>query len=101
MHGNLAWSGAIADSPEDLAEAAIQLYTDEQAWQKAQQNGVSIIHQIYPKEKLGTEFIERLAAVQSNLESHRQQNFIGSMFMYHTMRSTEFMSRWIEAKNKP
>jgi glycosyltransferase involved in cell wall biosynthesis len=100
MHGNLPWSGEVADSSEDFAQAAVNLYTDKSAWETAQINGFSIINQIYPKEKLGKEFIQRIAELQSNLESHRQQNFIGSMLMHHTMRSTEFMSRWIEVKNK-
>ena len=100
MHGNLPWSGEVADLPEEFAQAAIRLYTDKVAWEIAQQNGVEIINQIYPKERLGEAFIERLETLQSNLESHRQQNFIGSMLMHHTMRSTEFMSRWIEEKNK-
>lgn len=99
MHGNLPWSGTIADSPEDFAQGAVELYTDESALEIARGNGVSIINEIYPKEKLGTKFIQRIATLQSNLEKHRQQNFIGSMLMHHTMRSTEFMSRWIEAKN--
>lgn len=100
MHGNLSWSGEVADSPEDFAQAAVKLYRDKSAWEMAQQQGVSIINKIYPKEKLGTEFINRTADLQANLETYRQQNFIGSMLMHHTMRSTEFMSRWIEAKNK-
>jgi len=29
-----------------------------------------------------------------------KQNFIGSMLKYHLHRSHEFMSRWIEEKNK-
>lgn len=100
MHGNLPWSGSIADAVDDFAQAAISLYTEEKAWKTAQQNGVEIINQIYPKERLGIEFIQRLEDLKANLENHRQKNFIGSMLMHHTMRSTEFMSRWIEAKNQ-
>ncbi|MCB9205475.1 MAG: glycosyltransferase family 4 protein [Flavobacteriales bacterium] len=100
MHGNLPWSGTIANSPEDFAQAAVQLYADKTAWGIARQNGVEIINQIYPKAELGNSFIKRLEELQANLETHRQRNFIGSMLMHHTMRSTEFMSRWIEAKNK-
>ncbi|MDP6908297.1 MAG: glycosyltransferase [Flavobacteriales bacterium] len=100
MHGNLAWSGEVADLPESFANAAIRLSTDEIAWKKTQQNGVSIINQVYSKEKLGSEFIQRIKDTLTNFLDHRQRNFIGSMLMHHTMRSTEFMSRWIEAKNK-
>lgn len=100
MHGDLPWSGTIVDSPEDFAQAAVQLYTKEKAWKTAQRNGIEIINQIYPKAELGNAFIQRLEDLQTNLVTHRQQNFIGSMLMHHTMRSTEFMSRWIETKNK-
>ncbi len=99
MHGNLPWNGAVADSPKEFAQSAIQLYTSESAWQTARKNGVSIINQVYPKDKLSADFVQRIEELQPNLETHRQQNFIGSMLMHHTMRSTEFMSRWIEAKN--
>lgn len=99
MHGNLPWNGAIADAPEAFAQAAVALYTDKLTWETAQHHGLDIIHHVYPKEKLGTEFIKRITELQANLENHHQQNFIGSMLMHHTMRSTEFMSRWIEEKN--
>lgn len=100
MHGNLPWSGIVANSPEAFAQAAIQFYNDKTAWEIAQQNGVDIVNQVYPKEELGNVFIQRLEDLRAMLEIHRQQNFIGSMLMHHTIRSTEFMSRWIEAKNK-
>lgn len=100
MHGNLPWSGEVADTPEAFAQAAVKLYTDRTAWETAQRNGISIINVMYPKQKLGAEFIQRLKEIRSDVEAHRQRNFIGSMLMYHTMRSTEFMGRWIEAKNR-
>ena len=100
MHGSLPWNGEVADSSEDFAQAAAKLYNDKSAWETAQKNGISIVNQVYPKEKLGTAIIKRIADLQSHLEVHRQRNFIGSMLMHHSMRSTEFMSRWIESKNK-
>jgi hypothetical protein len=45
-------------------------------------------------------FLSRLDKLQLNLESHRLNNFMGSMLQYHTMKSTKYMSRWIEEKNK-
>lgn len=100
MHGNLPWSGTVEDTAANFANAAIQLYSDRSEWTKAQQNGICIINRIYPKEKLGKEFLQRIEKIISNLETHRQGNFIGSMLMHHTMRSTEYMSRWIELKNR-
>ena len=47
-----------------------------------------------------SKFLDVLNELQNNLELHRNANFIGQMLQFHTMRSTEFMSRWIEEKNK-
>lgn len=100
MHGNLEWSGIIANKAEDIAQAAVKLYTDELAWKNAQENGVSIINHCYSKELLGQELMYCILTAQHNLEKHRMANFTGAMLMHHTMTSTKYMSRWIEAKNK-
>jgi hypothetical protein len=42
----------------------------------------------------------KLDGLKEVLDEHRLGNFIGSMLLYHTQRSTEFMSRWIEEKNR-
>ena len=100
MHGKLDWSGIIANNAEEIALAAVELYTNEVAWRKGQKNGVEIINTIYSKKKLSPKFIEQLLDVQNNIEKHRAVNFIGAMLMHHTAASTKYMSRWIELKNK-
>lgn len=100
MHGSLEWNGVIANDAERIATAAVQLFTDKKSWIKCQQNGVKIINQFYSKEKLGKPLLERISALQQNISEHRSNNFIGSTLMYHTLNSTKYMSRWIEAKNK-
>jgi glycosyltransferase involved in cell wall biosynthesis len=99
MHGELAWNGIIADKAEDIAAAAIQLYSDEPAWKLAQTNGIKIVNQLFRKEKYGTGFLARIDEIRQQLPEHRNKNFIGGMLTHHTMASTKFMSRWIEAKN--
>ncbi|MEG3695920.1 glycosyltransferase, partial [Vibrio coralliirubri] len=39
-------------------------------------------------------------ALESELESHRLDNFFGSMLKHHSMASTKYMSQWIAEKNK-
>ncbi|WP_299213518.1 glycosyltransferase [uncultured Aquimarina sp.] len=94
------WNGFIKDKPEEFANAAIKLYNNQNIWHQAQQNGIEIINTLFQKEKYSNQFIRHITELQNNLKSHRSKNFIGSMLQYHTMRSTEFMSRWIEEKNK-
>ena len=95
------WNGFIEDEPTLFATAAVTLYTNQNIWEQAQLNGIEIIHTCFQTEKHATPFIEKLIDLQKNLKEHRSKNFIGAMLQYHTLRSTEFMSRWIEEKNKP
>lgn len=100
MNGDLPWNGFIIDDAEDFAKAAVELYQDKNLWNEAQIKGIAIINTRYLKDDFATDFMEMIFHLQSNLKSHRDNNFIGSMLQYHTMRSTKYMSKWIEAKNK-
>lgn len=100
MHGDLEWSGIVANTAQEVSSAAIVLYTNKNKWLKAQQNGIDIINTIYSKQLLAEAFIERITDLQNDLKKHRRGNFTGAMLMHHTMTSTKYMARWIEAKNK-
>ncbi len=100
MHGDLAWNGFVSNTPEDIAEAAVQLYTDPLVWEQSQKNGITIIEKIYSKSFYRKKLIDQIFHIQSTLKDHRLQNFIGAMLMHHTLASTKYMSKWIEEKNK-
>ncbi|OUL61035.1 glycosyltransferase family 4 protein [Flavobacterium sp. AJR] len=100
MNGDLPWNGFIVDDAEGFIKAAVELYQNKNLWNEAQIKGVEIINTRYLKDNFATNFMEMIFYLQSNLQSHRNNNFIGSMLQFHTMRSTKYMSKWIEAKNK-
>jgi glycosyltransferase involved in cell wall biosynthesis len=100
MHDQEPWAGIIADNVDDFVEAAVKLYTDEETWNKAQDNGKAILHSRYDSNLLGKELIEKITEVQKNLEQHRLNNFTGAMLKHHSMMSTKYMSQWISEKNK-
>ena len=100
INGDLAWNGGIVGAWDDFVETAVSLYQDEQWWQTSQANGVAIINQRFDKTVHGPKLIQRIETVRQNLEEHRLQNFTGAMLRHHTMKSTMYMSRWIEAKNR-
>lgn len=100
MHESLDWSGIIKSDTNTIIEAAEKLYRDPILWKQSQKNGFEIIKQCYSKTKFSEKLICNLNSIQSDIAKHRSSNFIGSMLLFHTMRSTEFMSRWIEEKNK-
>jgi glycosyltransferase involved in cell wall biosynthesis len=100
MHGDLPWNGVVLDDPEEFANAAVALYQDKNGWQKAQDNGFELINKRYLETLFATDFIDRILDIQEDLSEHRRNNFTGAMLLHHSMRSTEYLSRWIEAKNK-
>lgn len=100
MHNNLPWNGAIENTAETFAKSAVELYTNETLWKQSQQNGIQIINECFDENLFEEQFVNRINDLQSNLKSHRQQNFTGAMLMHHTASSTKYMSKWIEEKNK-
>lgn len=101
MHGQLPWPGFVKNDPQQFADKAVLLYQNKDEWTKAQQAGIPIINQLYPKKELGNRLLNKLEEIRQNLYTHRQQNFIGEILQHHTLASTKYMSKWIEAKNKP
>ena len=100
MHAKLSWNGFVVGSEFDVAVKAIELYTDKIIWEQSQNNGVEIINQLYDKEKLTLHFFTQIQRLTLNLEEYRTQNFIGALLQHQTLRSTKYMSKWIEEKNK-
>ncbi len=100
MAGDLPWGGSIADHAQGFADEAVVLYQNEIAWQQAQQHGTAILTSLFDPLRNGQVLLERILQVANNLPEHRLDNFTGQMLNHHHHRSTEFMSRWIEAKNK-
>lgn len=100
MNGNLNWNGVITDDVEVFANEAINLYNDENLWNKARENGIEILKKRFQKEAFENLFITHLLKIRDSLAHHRKNNFLGALLQHHTLRSTEYMSRWIEEKNK-
>lgn len=95
-----SWAGLLAENPEDLAAAAVQLYQDEQLWQTKQQLGFDILKNNFARSSLAPAIWQQLEMVRLQLDSHRARHFYGAMLRFHHHRSTRFMGQWIEAKTK-
>ena len=100
MQGNHDWNGFITDNETEFVEKAVLLYQDENLWRKSQENGFKIIKNRFKKELFEPNFIHKIQEISENLESHRNQNFLGQILQHHTLQSTKYLSKWIEEKNK-
>ena len=100
MQGNHDWNGFITDNETEFVEKAVLLYQDENLWRKSQENGFNLIENRFKKELFEPNFIYKIQEISENLESHRNQNFLGQILQHHTLQSTKYLSKWIEEKNK-
>ena len=100
LQGKLPWNGMIAETVAEIASAAVALYQNSEAWYAAQKHGIEIINTRNSGDPIETQLIKRIESVLENLALHRSQNFIGALLQHHTLKSTKYMSKWIEEKNK-
>ena len=100
MEGENAWPGAIADDADAFANAAVEIYTNKELWLDASERCKSHLFEKFDLTKFALPFWEKTDFLLANLEEHRQANFIGAMLQHHTMKSTAYMAKWIEAKNR-
>ncbi|MGJ8638260.1 MAG: glycosyltransferase [Opitutaceae bacterium] len=94
------WGCQVSDDPEQLAKVAIQLYEDEARWSQLQAHGQRIADTRFDEAIWLKRFPQMVSGALDRLDVNRNANFVGQMLRHHHHRSTEFMSRWIEAKNK-
>ena len=100
MHADLSWNGFIEDNPDVFADKAVELYQEEKLWLVGQKMGAEIISQRYLRSLFAADFTEQIYFLLHNLQQHRLNNFMGELLQHHTLKSTKYMSKWIEAKNK-
>lgn len=100
MHADLLWNGFITNDIEIFAKQAVELYHNENLWKQSQKNGIAIVNKCYQKNEFAAVLIDEINALMTDSENHRLHNFMGSLLRHHTLKSTKYMAKWIEAKNK-
>jgi len=100
MTRNLKWNGFIENNPENFALKSVELYTCEEKWLQFQLNGKEIINNCFNKIKFGEDLQEKINITSENIKEHRAQNFVGQLLQYHTLKSTQYLSKYIEEKTK-
>ena len=85
--------------PDEFAKNAVELYTNDEFWRTAQAQGCSIVKKRFSSSNWlpRLKYLIETAFVQ--IKENRMRHFVGRMLRHHQHRSTEYMSRWIEAKN--
>ena len=99
MFGSDQPNGIIEDDPSLFVKKCIDLYTQESLWTEYQNKGDAVLKSRFNKSDHQLKLKERISLIQSTIQSHRSDNFIGQLLAHHQFQSTKYMSRWIEVKN--
>ncbi|MCM8570156.1 glycosyltransferase family 4 protein [Gramella jeungdoensis] len=100
INSELSWNGFIADSENEFIARAVELYSEKNLWRQKQITGFEIINSRFSKEQFESNLKSRLEEIKNNIVAHRRMNFTGEMLKHHLHKSTYFMSRFIEEKNR-
>lgn len=100
MHDSYNWAGAVCENDSEFSEAAVQLYTNRQEWERARENGHNILSTVFDTATHSKELTEKVTAVKQRLVEHRLENFTGTMLRQQNNAATRYMALWIEEKNK-
>ncbi len=99
----LPWGGLLSDNSNDhqqIAEYAIELYHNKNLWIQSNKNAVNIIQKQFDYAEHSKNLIDRLHKLQTEITTHRNNNFYGRILRHNLYRSQYYMSKWIEEKNK-
>lgn len=100
MQDGQEWGGEIADNVDEIVEKAVSLYTDKTIWKRKQENGFRILRNLFDANKNGKELRERVEQILGSLAEYRENDFIGGIMWNSSLRYTEYMSKYIELKNR-
>ena len=100
INGLEEWGCAISDDPDVFAKTAVELYTNAELWANVQGCGQRIACRRFSADEWLPRLPQLIDTAMAQMEDNRKRHFIGRLLRHHQHRSTEYMSRWIEAKNR-
>lgn len=95
------WCGVVASDNREFIQAAVNLYTDQSLWQQASDR-CSALREHYQQSVINgnRQLFDKIAQAINDVPGYRAPLFQQGLVWHHSLRSTQFMSQWIEAKNR-
>jgi hypothetical protein len=100
LTSSFSWPGFVANHPRHFIDAAVTLYTSQPIWQRSHTQGFSLINEKFARTEHAKRLQSRIIELIANLSCHRESLGTQKMLHHHLHKSTTYMSRWIEAKEK-
>lgn len=93
-------SEVIVHEDDKFIATVCNLYNDKEEWNNIQSKMPSILQEHFNKNIHFEAIKDKYSFLLDNLENHRNKNITGQLLWHHSLRATEYMSRWIIEKNK-
>lgn len=96
------WPGFCEDNIDEYVANAVELFCNQAVWEARQKAGFELLQTNFDRGSIEANFmscVEHLLKPEQRVK-HRLNNFTGQMLLHHQHKSTQYMSQWIEAKNR-
>ncbi|MDO6681385.1 MULTISPECIES: glycosyltransferase family 4 protein [unclassified Oceanobacter] len=90
----------VAESATAFVTSAVRLYQNDSLWDACATAALQLAPERFAFAEHAPRWLACLQTLEANLEAHRLSGFYGAMLRHHTLKSTRYMSQWIEAKNR-
>jgi hypothetical protein len=96
--GRRVWGGAVVGNDAEFVHAAVNLYTNPEHWVAAQSTASALLESLCggPLDRV----LWRLSEAVRCVDKHRQEDFVRGVLWHQSLRSTEYFSKYIEAKER-
>lgn len=93
------WPGAVCITDDELVTQSVALYENAERWQAQADKAQQILHCHYNTAQNQHTLVNHCEVLMRTLAAHRGQLFMQQLLWNETLRSNQYMSQWIEAKN--
>ncbi len=97
---NQGFAGSIETNLKRFIDKSVLLYTEESTWKEKQANGFSMLESSFSPQLHSQKMIDKIQFYLDNLSEIRAKGIVGQLMKYHLLKSTKYMSLWIQEKNK-
>lgn len=103
MHGAIGFPGLVTHDAADadaIADAAVRLAADDALWREKSAAGLAMLRARHDFAEESARAGTLLKLLRENLAERRARHWLGRLLHMQGLRSTEYFSRWIEAKSR-
>lgn len=100
LSGNQEFSGLIANDIDKFVQNSVELYTNPSLWKGKHAQGFSILESSFSPGLHSQGIIDKITFCLEHLEDIRSKNTVGQLLKFHALKSTKYMSLWIQEKNR-